>query len=272
MFGFIQSADGKLPGNQGLWDQHLGIKWVHDNILAFTGNPKDVTIFGKSAGGASVIFQSLYPGNRGFFQRVIAQSGSALAYWAVHATPNAEPLIAKKGCERAPDPVKCLRALMPRQLQDDDTSAWKPIIDRDFLISSPQEIFFGNFTHTQSARNFFASLDLMTGANNFDGALYFRDYTDWQRPNDSATLLFSLLSMSNDVGFFYPAVSTVKWHAVLRKGKTHLYELSVIPTTHTLQAPNWIRSAPDASMVGYHTDNSPYGDSPSTRHGDGSRT
>ncbi|KAH3724386.1 hypothetical protein DPMN_050203 [Dreissena polymorpha] len=91
MFGFIQSADGKLPGNQGLLDQPLGIKLVHDNILAFTVNQNDVTIFGKSAGGASVIFQSLYPGNRGFFQRVIAQSGSALAYWAAHATPIAEP-------------------------------------------------------------------------------------------------------------------------------------------------------------------------------------
>ncbi|KAH3729725.1 hypothetical protein DPMN_055703 [Dreissena polymorpha] len=149
IFGFIQNVDGKLPGNQGLWDQHLGIKWVHDNILAFIGNPNDVTIFGKSADGASIIFQSLYPGNRGFFQRVIAQSGSALAYWAVHATPNEEPFIAKKGCERAPDSVKCLRALTPRQLQDDDTSAWKPIIDRDFLISSPQEIIF---SHTERAK------------------------------------------------------------------------------------------------------------------------
>ncbi|XP_052243610.1 cholinesterase 2-like isoform X5 [Dreissena polymorpha] len=303
MFGFIQSADGKLPGNQGLWDQHLGIKWVHDNILAFTGNPKDVTIFGKSAGGASVIFQSLYPGNRGFFQRVIAQSGSALAYWAVHATPNAEPLIAKKGCERAPDPVKCLRALTPRQLQDDDTSAWQPVIDRDFLLASPQEIIFGNSSHTQNARNFFASLDLMTGANNFDGAVYFRDvwpfifkttdmntfnltrgqftgiaipsiiadaikpknhniasimgklldfeYTDWQLPNDSTTLLFSLTNMSNDVGFFYPVVSTVKGHAALRKGKTYLYQLSAVPTTHTLQTPNWIQGSNHADDIQY---------------------
>ncbi|KAH3729724.1 hypothetical protein DPMN_055702 [Dreissena polymorpha] len=53
------------------------------------------------------------------------------------------------------------------------------------------------------------------------GKLLDFEYTDWQRPNDSATLLFSLLSMSNDVGFFYPAVSTVKWHAILRKGKTY---------------------------------------------------
>ncbi|KAH3729758.1 bile salt-activated lipase-like [Dreissena polymorpha] len=111
MFEFVQSTDGKLPGNQGLWDQHLGIKWVHDNIKAFTGNPNDVTIFGESAGGASVVYQALYPGNQGFFQRVIAQSGSALAYWASHELPNAEAFITKKGCNQAPDSLECLRAL-----------------------------------------------------------------------------------------------------------------------------------------------------------------
>ncbi|KAH3729734.1 hypothetical protein DPMN_055712 [Dreissena polymorpha] len=186
MFGYIQSADGKLPGNLGLWDQHLGIKWVHDNIVAFTENPNDVNIFGESAGGESVIFQSLYPGNRGFFQRVIAQSGSALAYWAVHATPNAEPLIANKGCERAPDPVTCLRALTPWQLQDDDTSAWQPVIDRDFLLAR------GRHQTKESQHN------LNNG-----------EYTDWLRPNDSAitnfVLLFSLTNMSNDVSFFLPS-------------------------------------------------------------------
>ncbi|KAH3880934.1 hypothetical protein DPMN_004856 [Dreissena polymorpha] len=166
MFGFIQSADGKLPGNQGLLNQHLGIKWVHENMHAFTGNPNDVTIFGESAGGASVDFQSLYLGNQGYFQRVIAQSGTVLDYRAVRATPNAEPFIAKKGCEREPDPLKCLRELTPRQLQDDDTKDWQPFIDRDFIVAAPQEIIFGKNTHTKNATNFFASLDLMTGANN----------------------------------------------------------------------------------------------------------
>lgn len=31
MFGFLQDTNGDFPGNQGLWDQHLAIKWVHDN-------------------------------------------------------------------------------------------------------------------------------------------------------------------------------------------------------------------------------------------------
>ncbi|KAH3729757.1 hypothetical protein DPMN_055735 [Dreissena polymorpha] len=67
-----------------------------------------------------------------------------------------------------------------------------------------------------------------------------KQYTDWQHPNESATLLFSVTNMSSDVAFFYPAVSTVKGHASLGKGKSYLYELSVVPTTHALETPNWI--------------------------------
>ena len=52
--GFFTLGNEEVPGNQGMWDQYEGLKWVQNNIKSFGGNPNQVTIFGESAGGWSV--------------------------------------------------------------------------------------------------------------------------------------------------------------------------------------------------------------------------
>lgn len=59
--GFCNLEDETAPGNQGLKDQVLALKWVRDNIESFGGDHRNITIFGESAGGASVHYLCLSP-------------------------------------------------------------------------------------------------------------------------------------------------------------------------------------------------------------------
>ena len=175
MFGFLRTNDGKLVGNQGLWDQQLAIQWVSKHIDSFGGNPDEVTIFGESAGSASVLLQSLYPVNKGLFKRVIAESGSPLSDWAVRE-PVGDKLIEAVGCSKEKDPILCLKQKNPYGLElEGNKLKYAPSVDGEFLVESPHDIIYGNNSVSEEARTFFASLNILTGINNFDGAIDLMD-------------------------------------------------------------------------------------------------
>ena len=80
--GFLSLDSESAPGNAGLLDQQLALRWVHQKINEFGGDPKRVTIFGESAGAGSVGLHLFSPDSDGLFQRAIMQSGAAPAPWA----------------------------------------------------------------------------------------------------------------------------------------------------------------------------------------------
>jgi hypothetical protein len=59
--GFLCLQTADLPGNVGLLDQVLALRWVTNHISVFGGDPTQVTIFGQSAGGAAVTLLQLSP-------------------------------------------------------------------------------------------------------------------------------------------------------------------------------------------------------------------
>ncbi|XP_043467738.1 juvenile hormone esterase-like [Leptopilina heterotoma] len=78
ILGFLTTADEVAPGNFGLKDQVLALKWIQKNIRSFGGDPRKVTLFGQSAGGASVNLHLISSASDGLFSKIIMQSGTAL--------------------------------------------------------------------------------------------------------------------------------------------------------------------------------------------------
>ncbi|KAG7212180.1 hypothetical protein KM043_012520 [Ampulex compressa] len=81
--GFLSTEDLACPGNNGLKDQVQSIRWVHENIAAFGGDPNRITIFGDSAGGASVHQHMISPLSQGLFHRAISESGTVHCPWTL---------------------------------------------------------------------------------------------------------------------------------------------------------------------------------------------
>ncbi|XP_043467867.1 esterase FE4-like [Leptopilina heterotoma] len=82
IFGFLTTGDKASPGNYGLKDQLLALKWIQSEIHNFGGDPKQVTLFGESAGAASITLHAISEQSKDLFQKYILQSGNLLSPWA----------------------------------------------------------------------------------------------------------------------------------------------------------------------------------------------
>ena len=113
ILGFLSTEDEEVPGNMGLKDQSMALRWVSENIEWFGGDPNRVTLIGLSAGGASVHYHYLSPMSAGLFQGGISISGTAFDCWTQteNSAQKAKQVGALMGCptNNVRDMIRCLK-------------------------------------------------------------------------------------------------------------------------------------------------------------------
>lgn len=136
-FGFMSLNDEELnvPGNAGLKDQLMAMKFVKSNIHNFGGDPNNITLFGQSAGGASVSFHCASERSRGLFNRAIIMSGCILNSWSLTPRRDWANRLARKlgyeGSENEKDLLDFLQKADPVKIVD----CQKSLVQRDEKIA-----------------------------------------------------------------------------------------------------------------------------------------
>ncbi|WP_009478403.1 carboxylesterase/lipase family protein [Rhodococcus sp. JVH1] len=164
VFGFFShpaiNAEGHASGNYGILDQQCALRWVQHNIAKFGGDPENVTIFGESAGGISVLANMASPASAGLFHRAILQSCSGAAITSAQSLQSQEhvgvALAAAAGCDE--QTTANLRALSTHDLMAADAMAQQMlgvgkfhiglVVDGEIIPEPMRELFStGRFNH-----------------------------------------------------------------------------------------------------------------------------
>ena len=160
VLGFLHLGNEDAPGNMAMYDQILAIEWIKNNIRSFGGDPNSLTLFGHSAGAASISSHLLSPISRHLFRRAIVQSGTVNAPWsfstAERSTKVAGTFINIAGCgpslvnNDTISVMKCLRNTDVENLlvaqeklfryRIDGNSPITPTIDGVFLPAHPKSV------------------------------------------------------------------------------------------------------------------------------------
>ncbi|KAH8420683.1 hypothetical protein KR222_000536 [Zaprionus bogoriensis] len=190
--GFLSLDDPEVdvPGNAGLKDQIMGLRWVQENIDAFGGDPGNVTIFGESAGGASTHLLTLSHQTEGLVHKAIAMSGTALCPWANaprhnwgfrlakklgYSGRNKDKEVYKYLCDaNGGEIVKAAAHLMSKEEKHKRVLfAFGPVIEP----YPTEHTVFCQPVHELMQRSWSSSVPIMLGGVSFEGLLFYPEVT-----------------------------------------------------------------------------------------------
>ncbi|HEV7503113.1 MAG TPA: carboxylesterase family protein, partial [Vicinamibacteria bacterium] len=158
-----EAAPGDPLGNYGLMDQVAALAWVRKNIQAFGGDPRNVTLFGESAGGQDIVALLTAPAASGLFDKAIVESAGfwvnlpSLAEAEASGVRTASALAATGAVT-----ADRLRAVPAEDVAKIDPDRETLIVDGRFLPQKIQQAF---------ASGKAARVPLVIGTNSDEGSL-----------------------------------------------------------------------------------------------------
>jgi carboxylesterase type B len=268
VYGFPGSP--QLPfkkQNLGLYDQRLAFDWVQRNIHAFGGDPKRVTIFGQSAGSASVDLHVLTMSKKPPFSAAICQSGTGVLYSGLQLANYSgswNAMVAGVKCADAKDVLACVRKVPRRVLTnaiERRALSFYPVID-NVTVLPHQETF--------RAKGKIAPIPILTGTTANEGRSFLVPYYNatssvpyltsvWKLTEEQATLLAGLYPIgSKYISSAYEQMSQIQTDlsftcpAAFQFNGTHEAGYPVHRYVYTGNFPN-TRWWPDINTGAYHS-------------------
>lgn len=188
-FGFTSTGTSDVTPNAGFKDQVLALKWAHDHIAYFGGNPNCVTLMGISAGGLSAELHLVSPMSRGLFHRAVIMSGGVLPQtkMATEQLYLVERLAKHISCDETVRAIDCVKNASTKAIADKlrkifdfgydhPVYPWLPIIEpksKDaFLQEDPFKLL---------ARGEFAKVPILMSHTKLEAAMlgiYFQQHED----------------------------------------------------------------------------------------------
>lgn len=205
-----KESERGISGNYGMMDQILALRWIHDNIAAFGGDPDRITIAGESAGGISVSILCASPLCKGLFRGAISESGSS--FWPVADQRGGNTaMVREKAAQQAgldfqrklgKKNIRQMRKVPFQTLVDScRTESFWPVVD-GYVITDDQYKLYqaGNYN----------DVDVIIGTNSDEGSMFTRPmpvsvyeervreiYGDW------ADRLLKIYPATNDMEVYF---------------------------------------------------------------------